>query len=129
MRTDYFEDEIAKPAAAALMDAIVGEKLHNFMIDMLADTPLAPYLAEAKDCRRMTKGKGGGMGAIGANIGKLNPNDPAVVKARKEWEAEYKDQILAELNQTFEQGDKPLPKKISKPSSKPYRNPVSNRMN
>lgn len=108
MRTDYFEDEIAKPAAAALMDAIVGEKLHNFMIDMLAGTELAPYLAKAAECKRMTKGKGGGVGAIGANIGKLNPNDPAVVKARKEWEAEYKEQILAELNQTFEQGDKPL---------------------
>ncbi|WP_423737466.1 eCIS core domain-containing protein [Chitinophaga caseinilytica] len=110
MRTDYFENDIAKPAAAALMDAIVGEKLHNFMIDTLEGTPLKPYLAEAAECKRMVKGKGGGggVGAIGANAGKINPNDPKWVKARQEWEAEHKDEILAELNKVFEQGDKPM---------------------
>ncbi|MGE7778159.1 DUF4157 domain-containing protein [Chitinophaga sp. NPDC101104] len=107
-RTDYFETNIARPAAQALMDAIVGEKLHNFMIDLLEGTPLKPYLAEAEGCQRMKKGSGGGMGAIGAGLDKINPNDPAVAKARKEWEAEHKDEILADLNKVFKKGDKAM---------------------
>lgn len=107
-RTSYFEDNIAKPAAQALMDAIVGEKLHNFMIDLLEGTPLKPYLADAVGCQRITKGGGGGLGAIGAGMDKINPNDPAIAKARKEWEAEHKDEILAELNQVFKNGDKTM---------------------
>ncbi|WP_341834759.1 DUF4157 domain-containing protein [Chitinophaga pollutisoli] len=107
-RTDYFENNIAKPAAQSLMDAIVGEKLHNFMIDLLEGTPLKPYLAEAAGCQRITKGAGGGMGAIGAGLDKINPNDPAIAKARKEWEAEYKDEMLADLNKVFKKGDTPM---------------------
>lgn len=108
-RTDYFENNIAKPAAQALMDAIVGEKLHNFMIDLLEGTPLKPYLAGADGCQRIKKGGGGGgMGAIGGGLDKLNPNDPAIAKARKEWEAEFKDEMLADLNKVFKQGDKPM---------------------
>ncbi|WP_343305658.1 DUF4157 domain-containing protein [Chitinophaga niabensis] len=103
-RTEYFENNIAKPAAQALMDAIVGDKLHNLMIDLLATTPLKPYMVDIA-CKRKEKvvgGSGGGMGAIGKGLENINPNDPAIVKIRKEWEAEYKDQMMGDLQQVFE---------------------------
>lgn len=105
-RTDYFEDNIAKPAAQALMNAIVGDKMHNLLIDLLGSTPLAPYMTD-KACKRresVVGGSGGGMGGIGKGLENINPNDPAIVKIRKEWEAEFKDEMMADLQQVFEVG-------------------------
>ncbi len=104
-RRDYFEDEIAKPAARQLMDAIVGDSLHNFLIETLEKTPLKPFIAEAKACRKRTRVFGGSR-VIGGNRDKLDPNDPKIVKARQEWEQdpEIQKQILQDLQTVFEKG-------------------------
>ena len=99
-RTDYFEEEIAKPAASKLMDTIVGDSLHNFLIDILETTPLAPYIGSLSECQRRIKGKGGGK--IGGNIGKLDSNSSENKKAREEWEKEYQEEILKQLKEVFE---------------------------
>lgn len=99
MRTSYFDDEIAKPAASALMDAFVGDKLHNLMIDVLEETPLSAYMKRVIECKR--KNKVIEYGKIGAQINTLDPNDPAVAKARQEWEKENKGDIMKDLNNAF----------------------------
>ena len=39
-RTDYFDDEMARPAARKLLDTrSVGDSLHNFLVDILERTP------------------------------------------------------------------------------------------
>ncbi len=105
-KTDFWEQNIAKPAAQSLMDAIVGDKLHNLMIEALKGTPLAAYMGD-KACQPRAKGAGGGgLGAIGQGLDKIDPNDPAIAKARAEWEEQYKDQIMADLKEVFESGEK-----------------------
>ncbi|WP_158860095.1 eCIS core domain-containing protein [Lunatibacter salilacus] len=101
-RTDYFEEEIAKPAARSLLDAVVGDSLHNFLIDVLESTPLQPFVLEAKTCARRNSSLGNQT--IGGNIDKLDPNDPKNVKARAEWEQEYQGEILRDLQAVFEKG-------------------------
>ena len=101
-RTDYFEDEIARPAARRLMGAIVGDSLHNLLIEQLEKTPLKPFLDEAQDCQR--RRSVAGRTSIGGNLHKLDPNDPQIVKARKEWEKEFGPQILADLQRVFQKG-------------------------
>lgn len=110
-RTDYFKNEIAKPAARQLMDTIVGDSLHNFLIETLEKTPLKPLISEAKACRKRTDVIGsnrvvGGSKVIGGNLDKLDPNDPKIVKARREWEQdpEIQKQILQDLQTVFEKG-------------------------
>jgi hypothetical protein len=101
-RTDYFEEEIAKPAARALMATIVGDKLHNFLIELLEKTPLEPYLKEAAECQKHTSVTGSTK--IGGNLEKLDPNLPANAKARADWEREFGPQILRDLQKVFEKG-------------------------
>ena len=101
-RTDYFEEEIAKPAARALMSAIVGDKLHNFLIDLLAKTPLEPFLADAADCQK--RHSVAGNTKIGGNLDKLDPNLAANAKARADWEREMGPQILRDLQAVFQKG-------------------------
>ncbi|MGN7721095.1 eCIS core domain-containing protein [Chitinophaga sp. 22620] len=110
-KTDYWKNNIAQPAAQALMEAIVGDKLHNMMIDVMKGTPLGAYMSD-KACQPRQKGAGGGSGgldAIGQGLDKIDPNDPAVAQARAEWEEKYKDQIMADLKQFFESGQKGKP--------------------
>lgn len=109
-RTSYFDDYIAKPAAQSLMDAIVGDKLHNLMVDVLEGTPLKPHMEGLAPCaRRSSGGSGGGGTKIGGHLDKLDPNDPAIAKARQEWEAEWKDEMLKDLQAVFEtESKKPL---------------------
>ena len=103
-RTDYFEEEIAKPAARKLMDTIVGDSLHNLLIDLLeAFPPLKPFVQEASACRKRTSVISGSR-TIGGNTGKLDPNDPKNIKAREEWEKEYESEILKDLQAVFEKG-------------------------
>lgn len=111
METDYFEDEIAKPAAHGLMDAIVGDSFHNFLIGVLEDTPLGPYLGKAAACRRRVSVRGGSR-QIGGNPDKLDPNDPKIVKIREAWEKKHEKQILQDLQSVFEKegGKKPVTK-------------------
>ncbi len=101
-RTDYFENEIAKPAAGALMNAIVGNTFHNFLINLLAETPLKPYLQKATACKKRTT-KPGRM-IIGGNLHKLDPNNPENAKIRAAWEAQNEKQILKDLQSVFEKG-------------------------
>ena len=99
-RTDYFEDEIAKPAARKLMDAIVGDSFHNFMVEILEGTQLRPYMDEVNAGHKRKRGVGG-KSVIGGNLDKLNPNDPKIVKIREEWEKEFESQILKDLQDVF----------------------------
>lgn len=101
-RSDYFDEEIAKPAARSLMDVIVGDSLHNFLIQLLENTPLKPFLDEAQECRRRSHAVG--RTDIGGNVQKLDPNTPANAAARAEWEKEYGSQILADLQKVFQKG-------------------------
>lgn len=106
-RTDYFKENIATPAAQKLMDAIVGNALHNAMVDVLSGTPLKEYMAGLEPCARKSDATGSGSGGgIGGNTQKLNPDNPDNIKALKEWEAAYKDQIMGDLQQAFETPDK-----------------------
>ncbi len=99
-RTDYFKEEIAEPAAWKIMDAIVGDSLHNFLIETLEKTPLKPFIAQAEGaCRKRTRGSGSGK--IGGNLGKLDPNNPKNAKIRKEWEKEFEAEILKDLKDVF----------------------------
>ncbi len=107
-KTDYWKNSIAQPAAEALMEAIVGDKLHNMMIGVMRGTPLGAYMGD-KACQEREKvmgGGGGGLGAIGQGLDKIDPNDPAIAKARQEWEEKYKNEILADLKEVFESGEK-----------------------
>lgn len=107
-RTSYFDDYIARPAAQAIMDSVVGDKLQNLMVDVMEMTPLKGQMAGLAPCARKKSGGGGGGGGngIGGHLEKLDPNDPANAKARQEWEAEHKDQILKDLQTVFQKGDK-----------------------
>ena len=96
-RLDYFDDNIAKPAARALMDAIVGDKLHNFLIGLLEETPLKPFLAEASDCRRVEKAVG--STEIGGNHDKLR--SARSTQARMAWEKENEALIIRDLQTVF----------------------------
>ncbi|MBW2655562.1 MAG: DUF4157 domain-containing protein, partial [Deltaproteobacteria bacterium] len=100
-RTDYFKDEIAKPAAQQLMNAIVGNRFHNFLIDLLASSPIGKFMGSNEACKKIKPGKGG---RIGGNLNSINPNDPEIVKIRKEWEKDFKGQMIKDLQQVFETG-------------------------
>jgi hypothetical protein len=89
------------------MDAIVGDKLHNLMVDVLEASPLKEYMAGLTPCARRFSGGGGSGNGIGGHLDKLDPNDPVNAKAREEWEAQHKDEILKDLQQVFEKGDQP----------------------
>ena len=106
-RTDYFKDNIATPAAQKLMDAIVGNALHNAMVDVLSSTPLKEYMAGLEPCARKSDATGSGSGGgIGGGTQKLNPNTAENIKTREQWEADHKDKIMADLQQAFETTDK-----------------------
>ncbi len=108
-RTDYFEDHIARPAAAALVESVAGDALHNMVIDLLERTPLKPYLEEATECRRRT-GSAGDT-AIGGHLEGLSPSDPKNAKIRAEWEKKYGPKILADLQKVFRHSNgKPVTK-------------------
>ncbi len=83
------------------MEAIVGDKLHDMMIDVMKGTPLGAHMSD-KACQPRQKGAGRRkrrFDAIGQGLDKIDPNDPAVAQARAEWEEKYKDQIMADLKQ------------------------------
>lgn len=103
-RTDYFKDEIAKPAASQLMDTIVGDSFNNFLVGILERTPLKAFIGEVSACQRSTKIRRSNR--IGGNLHKLDPNNPKNIKARKQWEQDPKIQqaILKDLQDVFEKG-------------------------
>jgi hypothetical protein len=98
--TDYFEENIARPAARELMDSIAGDALRGLVAETVQAVGLGKYAEGVDACTpRKHLDAGGGGSWTG-----FNPNSPSVKKVRDEWQKKYHNQIVEELLKKFEQG-------------------------